>query len=179
MVNDELESRAYEVHRLYQYQWNQSQDDRVRAYGSVIAWKGKGGGGKKSFFRHLHIIDVACCISIRYLQIKFILVHDSFHIGLAPSSRDSQSIPKSLVRGPTLFWNNLRQVRSKSKLENQRYDVTIVLSIAHAWVIDRSSHIIIPICTEILFSKKKCVFDLIGCKTVRRYKSKRFKMTHE
>lgn len=135
--------------------------------------------GEQSFFRHLHIIDVACCISIRYLQIKFILVHDSFHIGLAPSSRDSQSVPKSLVRGATLFWNNLRQVRSKSKLENQRYDMTIVLSIAHAWVIDRSSHIIIPICTEILFSKKKCVFDLIGCKTVRRYKSKRFKMTHE
>ena len=135
--------------------------------------------GKKSFFRHLHIIDVACCINIRYLQIKFILVHDSFHIGLAPSSRDSQSVPKSLVRGSTLFWNNLRQVRSKSKLENQRYDMTIVLSIAHAWVIDRSSHIIIPICTEILFSKKKCVFDLIGCKTVRRYKSKRLKMTHE
>jgi len=50
MINDELESRAYEVHRLYQYQWNQSQDDRIRAYGSVIAWKGKGrGGGKKAF----------------------------------------------------------------------------------------------------------------------------------
>ena len=49
MVNDELESRAKEVHRFYQHQWNQSQDDRIRAYGSVIVWKGKGGGEKKPF----------------------------------------------------------------------------------------------------------------------------------